>query len=428
MVTLRARGPRQEVKKTLLSTIILLILTLCGCSFNFPSFLLPPPLPVVREDDQVKSTLFPLPVVATDPNTGNDFGVLPVWLFPRDDKAIGMILAPSAIDNDLAGTSLTMRLLAYPSKNVSYKLIADPSTKTRSYFEFSYEKTAIQAGDWFHSLLIDYDCDIFPRFYGFGNNSSVSNQSSYTSRERNLQVSLGYRLAEYLELAWYERYNLTSLSDNHLPTLPATGVLFPAVFQDTRNTAFIHGLSISYDTRDFKESPTCGMLARLAAETSLTFLGADSSFDKVFLDLRGFQPWDPEDRRIITAVRLAGEFMTRETNTPFYRWPTLGGYTTDRGWGEWRWIDRNMITCSVEQRFDVYQFSRFGVVTHFEVAPFVDVGKVFPTFSEFNFRNLHPAGGIAFRAVVRPQVVGHVEVGIGRSGNTSVFMGLGYPF
>ncbi len=103
--------------------------------------------------------------------------------------------------------------------------------------------------------------------------------------------------------------------------------------------------------------------------------------------------------------------MTRETNTPFYRWPTLGGYTTDRGWGEWRWIDRNMITCSVEQRFDVYQFSRFGVVTHFEVAPFVDVGKVFPTFSEFNFRNLHPAGGIAFRAVVRPQVVGHVEVG-----------------
>ncbi len=109
------------MKKTLLWIIIGLSFTLCGCSFNFPSFLLPPPLPVVREDDQVKSTLFPLPVVATDPNTGTDFGVLPVWIFPRDDKAIGMILAPSAIDNDLSGTSLTMRLLAYPSKNVSYQ-------------------------------------------------------------------------------------------------------------------------------------------------------------------------------------------------------------------------------------------------------------------------------------------------------------------
>lgn len=87
-----------------------------------------------------------------------------------------------------------------------------------------------------------------------------------------------------------------------------------------------------------------------------------------------------------------------------------------------------MISLSIEQRFDVYQFSRFGVITHFEVAPFFDVGKVFSTFGKFDFHNLHPAGGIAFRAVVRPQVVGHVEIGIGRGGNSAVFMGLGYPF
>ena len=127
-------------------------------------------------------------------------------------------------------------------------MIADPSTKTRSYFEFSYEKLANQAGDWFHSLLIDYDCDIFPRFYGFGNNSSDSNQSSYTSRERNLQVSLGYRLAEFLELAWYERYNLTSLSDNHLPTLPATGVLFPGQYSRIPATPPLSMVSVSATT------------------------------------------------------------------------------------------------------------------------------------------------------------------------------------
>jgi Omp85 superfamily domain len=416
------------VKKTLFLVTALISLTLSGCSFNFPSYLLPPPLPVVREDNQVKSTLFPLPVVATDPNTGTDAGFLPVWIFPRDDKAIGLILAPSAIDNTLSGTSLTMRLLAYPSKDVTYRLIADPSTKVRSYFEFAYEKSATQAGDWFYNTQIDYDCDIFPRFYGFGNNSNASNETSYTSRERHVQGSLGYRVTDYIEIAWSERYNLTSLSDNHLPNLPSTGSIFPGVMQDIRNTAFIHGLSLSYDTRDYKESPTCGMLARITAETSLTFLGADSSFDRLGFDLRGFQPWDPETRRIVTAVRLAGDFMTRERDTPFYRWPMLGGYNTDRGWGDWRWIDRNMITFSAEQRFDVYQFSRFGVITHFEVAPFIDVGKVFPTFGKFNFRNLHPAGGIALRAVVRPQVVGHVEVGIGRGGNNAVFMGLGYPF
>jgi hypothetical protein len=416
------------VNKAHLWATLFLCLGLSGCSFTFPSSLLPPPLPVVRANDKVESTLFPLPVVATDPNTGNDFGVLPVWVFPRDDKAIGMILAPSAIYNSLSGSSLTFRLLAYPSKQVHYRLIADPSTQIRSFFEFAYEKSATQPEELFYSGQISYDCDIFPRFYGFGNDSSEDNQTSYTSRGRNLQASLGFRLTEFLEISWYERYNLTSLSQNHLTDLPSTGSVFPEVVRDTRNTAFVHGVSFSYDTRDYKETPTCGLLARIYAETSLTFLGADSSFDRLGFEFKGFQPWDLDNRRAITSVRLAGDFMIRENNTPFYRWPTLGGYRTNRGWGDWRWIDRNMITVTLEQRFDVYQFSRFGVVTHFEVAPFIDVGKVFPTFGKFDFHNLHPAGGIAFRAVVRPQVVGHVEVGIGRGGNTAVFMGLGYPF
>jgi hypothetical protein len=417
---------RQGWSRSLL--LILLCFSLSGCSFSFPASLLPPPLPVQRENNQVESSLFPLPVIGTDPNTGNDYGFLPVWVFPRDDKAIGMILAPSAIYNDLAGSSLAFRLLAYPSKEVQYRVIADPSTKIRSSYEFAYEKTASQPEDWFYTGLFTYDCDIFPRFYGFGNFSSASDQTSYTSRSRTVSGSLGYRFSQAVEISWYEKFNITSLSDNHLPDLRATGTVFPEVMQDQRNTAFIHGISCNYDTRDYKETPTCGLLARVFAETSTNFFGSDSSYDRVGFEFKGFQPWDPDDRKYITAVRLAGDFMTRETNTPFYRWPTLGGYETNRGWGDWRWIDRNMVTFTVEQRFDVFQLSHFGVISHLEVAPFVDVGKVFPTFGEFNFRNLHPAAGIALRAVVRPQVVGHVEVGIGRGGNNAVFMGLGYPF
>ncbi|MGQ9919886.1 MAG: BamA/TamA family outer membrane protein [Desulfobacca sp.] len=400
----------------------------CGCSTHIPSLLLPPPLPVAREQQKVAATLFPLPVVGTDPNSGNDYGVLPVWVFPRADKAIGMILAPSIIDNDFAGTSLAFRLLAYPAQNVHYRLIADPSTKIRSFYEAAYEKSAEEAGEWFYLAQFVYDCDIFPRFYGFGNNSLSSNQTSYTFRSRTLFGSLGYRFAQSWEIAWYERFNVTSLSDNHLANLRSTVSVFPAVMQNRRDTASIHGISCSYDTRDYKETPTCGVLARLYAETSLAVLGSDSSFDKVGFEVRGFQPWDLQTRRSITAVQLQADFMTRELRTPFYRWPSLGGYRTNRGWGEWRWLDRNMVSFSLEQRFTVFQFHRFGVTTNFEVAPFVDVGKVFPTFRRFHFREVHAAAGLALRAVVRPQVVGHVEVGIGEGGNNAVFMGLGYPF
>ncbi|MBM4287609.1 MAG: hypothetical protein FJ135_05600 [Deltaproteobacteria bacterium] len=403
-------------------------LGLLGCSFSFPAAVLPPPLPVQKDQGKVASTLFPLPVIGTDPNSGNDFGFLPVWVFPRDDEAIGMILAPSAIYNDNAKTSLAFRLLAYPSPEVHYRAVVDPSTHIQSFYEFAYEKTADQPKEWSYKALFVYDCDIFPRFYGFGNASSASNQTSYTSRGRTLQATLGYQLSPTVEVRWHETFNITSLSDNHLPNLRSTQEVFPEVMQDRRNTAFTHGLSVTYDTRDYQDTPTCGFLGRLFAETSRKALGSDSSYDRLGFELKGFQPWDPENRRQITAVHLSGEFLTRESDTPFYRWPSLGGYTSNRGWGKWRWIDRNMVSLTLEQRMEIFQLRHFGVVSHFEMAPFIDVGKVFPTFSRFNFRGLHPAAGIGFRAVVRPQVVGHVEVGIGRGGNNAVFMGLGYPF
>jgi len=419
-------NPGQDWSRILLVAVV--SVSLLSCSTTFPGALLPPPLPVAREPQGVEATLFPLPVVSTDPNSGTEYGVLPVWVFPRKDQAIGMILAPSAIDNDYAGTSLAFRLLAYPSKDIHYRLIADPSTKIRSFFEAAYEKSADQADEWFYSAQAVYDCDVFPRFYGFGNQTPSSDQTSYTSRSRTLNGSLGYRFAQDWMVSWYERLNTTTVSDNHLANLRSTASVFPAVMQDRRNTASVHGLSCSYDTRDSKETPTCGLLALAYAETALTFLGSDSSFDRMGFEVRGFQPWDLETKRIITAVRFQADFMIRAFQTPFYRLPSLGGYRTNRGWGDWRWVDRNMVACSLEQRFTVYQFQRFGVTTNLEIAPFIDVGKVFPTFGRFSLRGLHPAAGLALRAVVRPQVVGHIEVGIGRGGNNAVFMGLGYPF
>ena len=39
----------------------------------------------------------------------------------------------------------------------------------------------------------------------------------------------------------------------------------------------------------------------------------------------------------------------------------------------------------------------------------------------------HAVGGLGFRGVVRPQVVGFVDIGLGEQG-VAVFTGLEYPF
>jgi len=40
-------------------------------------------------------SFFPLPAFDTDPNEGETYGVLPVWMFKDDDGRIRTIIAPS---------------------------------------------------------------------------------------------------------------------------------------------------------------------------------------------------------------------------------------------------------------------------------------------------------------------------------------------
>jgi len=52
---------------------------------------------------------------------------------------------------------------------------------------------------------------------------------------------------------------------------------------------------------------------------------------------------------------------------------------------------------------------------------------VFRSSRDFFLDDLHAVGGLGFRGVVRPQVVGFVDIGFGEQG-LAAFTGLEYPF
>ena len=62
-----------------------------------------------------------------------------------------------------------------------------------------------------------------------------------------------------------------------------------------------------------------------------------------------------------------------------------------------------------------------------QVAPFIDVGRVFSKLDSWPIAQLHKVAGVGFRGVARPFVVGYVDVGYGSEG-AAVFSGIGYPF
>jgi hypothetical protein len=67
------------------------------------------------------------------------------------------------------------------------------------------------------------------------------------------------------------------------------------------------------------------------------------------------------------------------------------------------------------------------VTADWEIAPFIDIGGVMKSLDKVNRRDIELNPGIGFRAIVRPNIVGRVDLGIGKDG-PAVFVGLGYPF
>ena len=99
-----------------------------------------------------------------------------------------------------------------------------------------------------------------------------------------------------------------------------------------------------------------------------------------------------------------------------------------RGFGEGRFYSRNSFSASLEYRKRVLGLDAAGHPYRTSSStPFADVGEVFAHSRDIPVAHLHHVGGLGFRAIASPFVVGYVDVGYGSEG-TAVFTGINYPF
>ena len=105
----------------------------------------------------------------------------------------------------------------------------------------------------------------------------------------------------------------------------------------------------------------------------------------------------------------------------------LFGQQTLRGYGAGRFVDNNLTDFNLEVRTRVYERTIMGTHGILELAPFIDAGKVFEYAYQDPIDPLHPVGGMGFRAIAQPFVVGYVDVGWGAEG-PAFFSGINYPF
>ncbi len=186
-----------------------------------------------------------------------------------------------------------------------------------------------------------------------------------------------------------------------------------------------HQVALTYDSRDSTDIPTRGALGILYGELTDKRIGSASSFVKFGADWRDFIPLRKGNP--ILALHALANYTSGDRDTPFWELSSLGGERSLRGFGTHRFIDFNRSLASAELRTRVYERHLFGVNLEIEVAPFIDTGHVFHRLSDSPVGDLHWVGGLGFRGVVRPQIVGFVDIGRGSEGN-AIFTGIDYPF
>ena len=380
--------------------------------------------------DPTTSPFIPIPEVGTDPNSGTTFGILPVFLTSEHDQ-ITRILAPDFTYNPDLGYGGNFRIFSYPSTDAQWSLVAGGKQRVERGVDGVYSTGILRQQEWSFFGHAVYDRSATGRFFGIGNESRHADQTNYTDEQAYLETTLGRNFGPTLQVGLTLRPRYVQIEHGTFRSLPSTNVAFPQLPGLGSEHEFLNRLFISYDTRDSSQIPSRGsQIVGFAAVTDKAFLSS-ISYSRFGLDARHFQPIG--DRSIL-AGHVALQYMPLGNDVPFWALSSLGGDRSViaerqplRGFGSDRFIDRNVFSSSLELRHKVFELNLFTTEVSFEVAPFIDAGRVFHNLDDNPLDRLHVAGGVGLRGVAKPFIVGYVDIGYGSQG-TAIFSGIDYPF
>jgi len=404
----------------------LLCLCLSACTYMVPRKYLPPPITNETFDDPVKAVIIPLPVIATSPNEGVTVGALSAILLHNAKDEVSTLAAPQVNYNEYFGATFTLYGAFYPSPTRNWELNLSKSTTINQDYEVKYRDKTFMDGklEWFVFPYVFSDGSA--RFFGFQSNSLKESETNYADEEYGLTVTVGYDLTKHLQIQFGERIRKVNIGRGAVTSLPFirdryTDWQVPGI---SGFTAHAQKLAIIYNTLDSRDMPTTGIYLKASFENSAKALGSSADYRHYEAEAKGYLPL--AEAKYITVGRLVYN-QTLGGSVPFLERSILGGETTLRGYGRNRFIDSSYLLLNLEERIRLFRWNLFDVNTDWELAPFIDFGAVMESLDRADTRSFEFNPGIGFRAVVRPNIVGRVDIGFGNEG-PAVFVGLGYPF
>ena len=389
------------------------------------------PTGIARWFDPQAAPFIPIPEIDTAPHSGLTLGLIPTTLRLNEAGEIDRIVAPDVIHSQYFGWGARMRVFGYPSADTEWSVVGGLKQRTEREFDARYAVGETRQGRYTWSAEAIYDRSGIPRFFGFGNESRKADETSYVNNQERLDATVGWNISRELQMSYAARLRHVTVQPSVLPQLVSIQVRFPSVAGLQPTSELQQRVALSYDTRDARTIPGDGGLYVLYAAVVARSIGSSYAATSVGGDARQYWALAP-------TVTLAAHGSLRYTPgsgpVPFWALPSLGGDRSVlaereplRGYGEDRFIDRNQFASGIELRTRVVDFQALDTRLSIEVAPFLDVGKVFAKVAQSPLSRLHAAGGLGIRGIASPFVVGYVDLGYGRE-KLAVFSGINYPF
>ena len=367
----------------------------------------------------------PVPSVSTSKNDGSDVGLIVPVLITDPDGELKYIVAPMIVRNSIVGTRGSLNVFRYEPGGREIRFTGSFTEVIERKVVFSYADPAFSQGRYSVNFGASFFKDATARFYGLGVATSESDQTNYTAREARANWRFGVYANEVTQIAVGQRFRQVSLQRG-ATDLPFTGDRFPSVGGVQGETLVLgHRATFYYDTRNNLVSPTDGMAVTAYAELNQNLRnGAHQVYSRYAMEIKKLFP--SESKRAILVVR-ADLQATIGTQVPFFEQSSLGGQNNLRGFGVDRFIDKHLVSLSVEERIHLARTKLAGVTADFEIAPFLDSGQVFNDYKDVTFKDYRITPGIGFRGIVKPNVVGRVDYGYSREGG-AIYAGLDFPY
>jgi hypothetical protein len=374
--------------------------------------------PLIQAED---TKLIPLPIYATLPDEGSTFGIMPIFLVvDKETERTTSIYAPSYSWNRIIGDSGTFRWFDYPNDHSSLTVTGGASTHVNWGGLVLWNNEPKADGSTTDNFFFRWGRNVFYEFFGIGPNTTLSDQTSHTRIKFDTWYRKGWNLGHFNIGGRFE-FARDIVEDITQPNLPSSTDVFPNAPGMGGSTVVIEALDVRYDSRpngDYSEQGTYADLSVGPAQ------GVSKSPDYWVVSAESKALVEETDR-LQGGIRVFTSYVT-SPDVPFYHQSSLGGSFLMRGFTEDRFFDQGAWTIELEQRIRLFQTHIYGVTADWRVDPFLAIGQVWDGASG-PFSNVKPAGGLGFRAWVRPNVVGRVDVAVAGEG-VLTYVELGYPF